>query len=257
LRWRVLLLGQNIDIPLSFLAKSYMTAIFFNNVLPSTVGGDVIRIRDTYRIGKNKGGAAAAVFVDRLLGIFVLVSFMIFSLFISEKFRHVVDTKNLLKNWIFILFVVAISLYALQKIYKKFYLYFHNSNSKIIKKIYEIVRSSTILLAMYNKKRKLLYISIALSFILQINVVIYYFLISFGVGIIIPIHEFFVIVPVSIFFMMIPISINGLGLRENIFVIMMSFYNVSSHRAIAISWSDYCMVLLLGIIGGIVYIIRK
>jgi hypothetical protein len=234
-----------------------MTAIFFNNLLPSTVGGDVIRIRDTYRIGKDKGGAAAAVFVDRLLGIFVLMSFMIFSLLISEKFHHFFNIKYYWKNWTIISFCVFVSIYLFRNNFKKIYLYLRNSDMIVVKKSYGIAELFINLLIRYNKNRKLLYTSIILSFVLQINVVVYYYLISVGVGIDIPIKEFFVVVPVSIFFMMIPVSINGLGLRENIFAIMMSFYNVSSHRAIAISWSDYCMVLLLGIIGGIVYILRK
>ena len=85
IRWRVLLLAQHIDIPLPCLFKSYMVAIFFNNLLPSTIGGDVVRIHDTYRMGNNKGGAIAAVFVDRLLGICVLMSFVFLSLLISGQ----------------------------------------------------------------------------------------------------------------------------------------------------------------------------
>ena len=84
-RWRLLLQAQHITIPLRFLFKSYMVAIFFNNLLPSTIGGDVVRIHDTCRMGNNKRGAIAAVFLDRLLGIFVLMGFVLFSLLISEK----------------------------------------------------------------------------------------------------------------------------------------------------------------------------
>jgi hypothetical protein len=57
--------------------------------------------------------------------------------------------------------------------------------------------------------------------------------------------------------MMLPISINGVGLRENIFVIILSIYNVSKYNSIALAWIDYFMVLLLGIIGGIVYMTRR
>jgi hypothetical protein len=56
---------------------------------------------------------------------------------------------------------------------------------------------------------------------------------------------------------MIPISINGVGLRENIFVFIMSNYQLHKSFAIAMAWIDYGMIVLLGIIGGIVYVMRN
>ena len=46
-RWRLLLQTQKIDVRLGHLTKSFLVATFFNNFLPSNIGGDVIRIADT------------------------------------------------------------------------------------------------------------------------------------------------------------------------------------------------------------------
>jgi hypothetical protein len=107
------------------------------------------------------------------------------------------------------------------------------------------------------KNKKIIVASLLLSLLLQINVVIYYFLISSGIGLSVSVNEFFVIVPVTVFTMMLPVSINGVGLRENIFVLVLSAYNVSKYNSIAMAWIDYGMIVLLGIIGGIVYMIRR
>ncbi len=48
-RWRLLLEAQNVHVPGRTLFGSFLVANFFNNFLPSNIGGDVIRIRDTRR----------------------------------------------------------------------------------------------------------------------------------------------------------------------------------------------------------------
>jgi uncharacterized protein (TIRG00374 family) len=232
-----------------------MTAIFFNNLLPSTIGGDIVRIHDTYRKGKDKRGAVAAVLIDRLLGIFVLMGFVIISLFYSGNFSIYFQTIN---EWTYIIAALFSILFIFLILYiynNKTYYFYVKKHNAIIQKILNFIKKYTELLSVFNKKN--LYVSILLSISLQINVVLYYFLISSGSGVSISISEFFFIVPIAVFFMMIPISINGLGLRENIFVFMLSAYGVPKSNAIAISWADYGMILALGIIGGIVYILRK
>src|SRR4051794_30572879 len=46
-RWHLLLRAQDVQLPRRKLFSSFLVANFFNNFLPSNVGGDVIRIRDT------------------------------------------------------------------------------------------------------------------------------------------------------------------------------------------------------------------
>ena len=46
-RWRLLLEAQHVDVPARSLLGSFLVATFFNNFLPSNIGGDVIRITDS------------------------------------------------------------------------------------------------------------------------------------------------------------------------------------------------------------------
>src|SRR5262245_57678743 len=46
-RWHVLLEAQQVHVRVKTLTSSYLVALFFNNFLPSNIGGDVVRIRDT------------------------------------------------------------------------------------------------------------------------------------------------------------------------------------------------------------------
>src|SRR6185503_15960412 len=42
-RWRLLIRSQGGDAPFGFLVRSFLVGVFFNNLLPSTIGGDTIR----------------------------------------------------------------------------------------------------------------------------------------------------------------------------------------------------------------------
>ena len=60
-RWHLLLDAQDVHVRRRSLLGSFLVALFFNNFLPSNIGGDVIRIGDTARAGRlqNAGGDAS------------------------------------------------------------------------------------------------------------------------------------------------------------------------------------------------------
>ena len=67
-RWRLLLETQGYQAPLGPLSASYLVASFFNNFLPSNIGGDVIRVRDSSRLTGSTATSLAVVAIDRILG---------------------------------------------------------------------------------------------------------------------------------------------------------------------------------------------
>jgi glycosyltransferase 2 family protein len=56
---------------------------------------------------------------------------------------------------------------------------------------------------------------------------------------------------------MLPISINGIGLRENTLAAMLAWYSVSTVDAVAFAWLAYLGNLLIGLLGGVVYALRR
>jgi len=45
-KWQWLLIAQNVRVPLGKLFTSYLVGLFFNNFLPTNIGGDVVRMYD-------------------------------------------------------------------------------------------------------------------------------------------------------------------------------------------------------------------
>src|SRR5262245_34381230 len=72
-RWRLLLDAQEIELPWRMLLGSFLVAAFFNNFLPSNIGGDVVRIADTAKAAGSKTLATTVVLTDRVIGLIGLV----------------------------------------------------------------------------------------------------------------------------------------------------------------------------------------
>ena len=68
-RWGVLLDAQGLRFPLRRLTSSFFVATFFNNFLPSNIGGDVVRIADTAPAAGSRTKAATVVLIDRGMGL--------------------------------------------------------------------------------------------------------------------------------------------------------------------------------------------
>jgi len=255
IRWKILLKAQNVESKIGFLVKSYMVATFFNHFMPSTVGGDSVRTYDSWRLGENKAKALAVIMVDRFMGLLTLLVFVIIATFFTEKITSQIPNLTL---WLILLSAGAVSivLFILYPPLKLFERLTQNKN-KIIKKIGSLFYKLGSAFGQFSTKKMALLKAVGLSVLLQANVVFYYFLISEALNFNIDIVNFFLIVPLTIFIMMIPISLNGIGLRENALFFFLSFYGIIKSQAVTFAWLEYGMLLILGIIGGIVYMLRK
>ncbi len=255
LRWKILLKAQNVDSNIWYLIKSYMVAIFFNNILPSTVGGDLVRAYDSYRAGKSKSGAVAVIFVDRFLGLFALMIFAFTAVFFASQISSRVPYLSfwVVLGFIAMALVIWIIFFPAKKLsdfISKIKIPFSAKLQRILEKIIKAFWA-------FKGQKSVLLKALGLSFILQANVVTYYFLISTSLEFSIPYYNFFLIVPLAIFIMMLPISINGIGLRENAFFFFLASFAIAKPDAIAFAWIEYGILLIQGILGGLVYIFRR
>jgi len=69
LRWYILLQANGINIPVFRLYKYYLMGLFFNNFLPTGIGGDIIRIYNVIRETDDRTISFSSVLTERLIGI--------------------------------------------------------------------------------------------------------------------------------------------------------------------------------------------
>ncbi len=68
LRWHVLLRSGGVDIPFSRTAQLTLTGLFASNYLPTTIGGDVVRLGGAMRLGYDRAVCLASIAADRVIG---------------------------------------------------------------------------------------------------------------------------------------------------------------------------------------------
>ena len=254
-RWRILIRVQGGDAPIFFLVRSFMVALFFNNFLPSTVGGDVVRMYDSWRLGNSKSDAVTVVLVDRFLGVIVLLCFALLALIFDDA---VAGEIPFIVAWVLVgLGGIALSTWLVVKIPASYAEAFCSERGRIVARIGGILSKILRSFQAYRHARIEMLRAAALSVLLQINVVVCFTLLARSIGIEVPIESMFLIIPVAIFIMMLPISINAIGVRETVFVFLFSLYGIDNVQALAFAWTAFGLTLIQGILGGIVFALRK
>lgn len=258
-RWKMLLAARGAHLSTWYLVRSVLIGIFFNNFLPSTVGGDVYRAYDTAKAVGSKTESMTVVVVERLTGIFALGVFALFALFFG--FSHF---GNIPIIWLalagllaaFILFMLAMNHTVAKKVKAVFE---HPELVKIplLPKVQAKLKQIYDALCVYKRNRRVMVIAFIVALFLQINVIVHYFFIAHALELSVPIMYFFLIIPVVTVVLMVPLFINGIGGREAAFIFLLGIFGVTSSQAIAFSWIAFGMILIQGVAGGVVYALRK
>ena len=245
MRWQGLLGVKNVRPGFGFLFRSTVSSFFFRQFLPTVVGGDTIRGYDSWRAGADPGFAVFTLVVDRLFGLIALV---VFALLAWLGLGHVANDLPGFNFWAGFVLLALLTLLALIAYPKAVRL-----PSWVPEKAKRVVEA----LQVFNSATWILVRSFVLSLALQVNVVTFYWVIAQSLGLEVPYGAFFAIVPVAIFAMMVPLSINGIGIRETMFVFLLGLWGVPQAEALAFAWVEFGLVLTTGLIGGVVYGLRS
>jgi uncharacterized protein (TIRG00374 family) len=73
LRWQLLLSAKGIHAPIGWLTRTYFVALFAGQFLPAAIGGDAVRAVELGRRTRDAPEAVASVLIDRLVGLVSLV----------------------------------------------------------------------------------------------------------------------------------------------------------------------------------------
>jgi hypothetical protein len=258
MRWRALLRAHGVDIPQHKLYASSMTAMFFKQFLPGTIGGDAVRAIDTWRMGATKNVAVTAVAIDRVFGLLALAIFASAALVFGDLAAdiHVIRVG------------AACGLVGLIVVIAWIFLPgppppapVRRAWGMIPDKLRRPFDRILLALSAYAGEHGVLARSIVVALIIQFLVIVFYWQIGLalrlnvthGVGL----AEMMVIVPVGVVVMMVPFSINGIGVRESVWIYLLGLSGVPSTAAVAFGWIEFGLMLLFGLAGGVVYALRR
>ena len=254
LRWQGLLAAREIVPGWPYLYVSTLAAGFFRQFLPSIVGGDVVRGYDAWRAGASMGLAFMSLVLDRLFGLLALALLATGGVLFSDQVRSRLPSIELyLVLALVVLVAVIAQLIRPSRLSLRLAAGIRGRLPAPLGKLGKIASA----LGSYHDAQGVLIRSLVVSLILQVNVVSFYWALAKGLGLPVDYASFFVIAPIAILVMMLPISINGIGVREGIFVFLLAQWDVDAAHAVALAWLEYGILLLFGLLGGGVYAIRR
>ncbi len=254
-RWRTLIRAQGGDAPIGYLVQSFMVALFFNNFLPSTIGGDVVRMYDAWRLGNTRTGAVAVVIVDRFLGVTALLAFALIALTVDPVTADRIPGVSIWAS--LAIGGLAMACWAILVIPVDRVERLAAGQSSIAQTGLQLIAKLLASFQLYRQARRAIGKAFGLSVLLQLNVVIHFALVAKALGMHVPIEAMFLVIPIAVFVMMVPVSINAIGVRETVFVFLLAAYGVSDVEALAFAWTVYGFSLTQGILGGILFALRK
>lgn len=249
LRWHILLCIQEVSISLKDAFCLYWIGSFFNMFLLSSVGGDFFRI---HLLGRRLGQhvrVLSSVLADRVTGVLALGALGGAAAFWIAAFRWNWDRTYSIGPAL-LLSLLPLSLLWVVTQGDKLWTW---GKDHLPPRLYGPLADALGSLSLYTHSPSRLMAVMMLSLLLQINVVIEYFLIAQAVGLQISPVYFFALVPAIAAASMLPISINGIGVREGMLVSALVPLGASAEAALAIGVWVHLLRVLASLGGGLIY----
>lgn len=247
LKWDLFLKNYDLHISKLKLYSIYSISSFFNNFLPTSIGGDTDRfLRLKNRFPKKKKEVASSIILERFSGFFVLfiANFILVPFFIDD----------LINNKIFIILESAlvfgfIAILAIVFFAKKINITSkHILRFKIIKKLLSLVSS------LYDlKNKKTILFALGYSLIFLFIIVFARSIVFYAFGIEVP---FLYIILVSVIVRVvgiIPISLNSIGITEGLSIFLYSLIGIAPEISLAVVLVGRVSLIITSSLGGIFY----
>ncbi|NQU62382.1 MAG: flippase-like domain-containing protein [Rhodospirillales bacterium] len=249
-RWGAVL--KVIGEPLSFLrvTQIFYFGVFFNQVLPSSVGGDAVRIYKTYRDGLSLRGAVNGVLLERVAAVLALVVLILAML---PQFLMKADpaAKMVLVPGVAFVSVgavvgllVLVMLDRLPEGLRRWRLVRGLGNLGVdARKVFLVPRS--LLTVMF------------WGLATNVNISTYAYVLALSLGLEITWLDCLVLVPSVLLVMTIPISIAGWGIRETAMVTLFGLIGIAAEGSLALSVLFGLSGICVALPGGIFWLLSR
>lgn len=233
--------GQNF----TFYLRSYFKGMFFNQGLPTSIGGDAVRVIDVARLGYRKREAFHGVAIDRILG---LMGLLLLNL-VANAFN-----PDLLPPGIFTIinslvaagalgFLVLLGLHRLEWLQKW--------------RLSRFLQTLSAKLAQVLASPRQVLIQLVLSVGIHVLSLVAIFLIGRSVELNYDLATFFVIIPPVILLTLIPVSLAGWGVREGAMIGLFTLIGADETTVLSMSILYGLVLIIASLPGFYVYVTGK
>jgi uncharacterized protein (TIRG00374 family) len=259
-RWGILLSVQGIKLKPTSVYMYYMIGYFFNNFLPTTVGGDAVKIYYLSKFTRKGTESFMSILMDRIMGMVGLCLVAIAALLFGGKILWAnIGFPDALYVFVIIgglsIGLLAFFLIVFNERIMNIFLKLMG-RGKVGEKIGKLHQAVYI----YKGREMVLGQALLLSVFIWVVIIIIAWMVylTFYPRIpAIPIGYFFLFIPSIGVIMSLPISIAGAGTREAAFILFFQKVpGVTDTDALIISLTYYFVFLAASVVGGIIYVLK-
>jgi len=252
LRWFLILRATSFKISFFTALKYSLIGHFFNNVMPSTIGGDFIRGYYLWKdVEERKKKAIFTILLDRVIGGISSVFFLFAgAIYLSPEFPILKYLACLIG--VFIVFLILCLFFLKSKFLEKIPLYKKFSDKHILKKV-------AVLITFYREEKLTVIIgSFFISFLVQgLGISLNFLIIRSISGAEIAFLPFLCVVPIINVIQALPVSFAGWGIGEAAYSIFFKMIGITPEISVSASVVYRLSFLIASLSGLPVYILHK
>jgi uncharacterized protein (TIRG00374 family) len=252
-RWQILLYAMGVRQRFMELIRIVLVGTFFSMFLPSSIGGDLMKMVLIAPDIKRREAAISSVLMDRVVGMAVTIAVGLLAvLFLPSVWgdRAVVSTLGI-STLLFCVGAVALFSTTLVRLIGRL------TPGPLWRRIGDpLMRVHASLVSLRGQPGALLAAS-GVSALRQLAICGSVFCAGQAFGIAVGPVPYFAMVPISMAITALPIAINGLGLQDNALILLLGLVGIGSAQALTLSLFIHTMRNLTGLIGGIVFAVGR
>jgi glycosyltransferase 2 family protein len=247
-RWRLVTVAAGTTLSLRQSVRYTFISTFFNQTLPSTVGGDAVRIYLLHQAGAGWVGASYSVVVDRVIGVLMLSGFVLVALPWGLSFL-----PNAAGRLSLLVVAAGCLLGVLGLAYYGAFEWTWTRRWWVTRQLDGVAKLAFRTIATPPGNR----IILVLSALVHAMTVLAVWFIARAIAAPLSLGQAFSIIPAILLVATIPVSIGGWGVRETAMMSAFMFAGLSQTDGLLVSVLLGAALMLLGIVGGAVWIMTN
>ncbi len=259
LRWWLLLKSQDIKIAYLMAVKLHFMGLFYNNVLPSSVGGDVLRAWYATKHTEHKFRAFLSVVADRFIGILCVIGTAAVVYIYAITTNSGLDGITLKFDADISKLLLLLGITAATAAVSASLMWMIPSGRKLLGRIYDkfLQTFGKIFLAfkLYISRPGILISAFILTFACQAITLLGFWIFGYYLGVDASVKYYFIFYPISWLMGALPISPGGAGVAEGGLVFLFTrLATVTAEQALALALCQRAVWLISAIPGAFIHL---
>lgn len=251
IRWKLLLDGQALRMPLSNLGGAYLIGRFFGSFLPSTIGLDFYRTYYAAVRTRQVAKSVAVILVEKVIGLFALSGLALAAIPFGLR---MLPERAL---WLLGLAMCApIAVSALVLLWPGLFMRIAERLRRRGRKLSTSVARLSEAVGQFGSQRGRLMLAVALGFVVHGCTAGMYVATARAVGVDVPASEILFIGPLMIAATLVPLSIAGIGVREGTYVFFLAAVGVPAEQAALLAFLGFLAGEFYSLAGGAVWLFK-